>query len=169
MITLDTLVPHVKALHISFLCVWMAGLIALPTMLARHDRAILQGEFAQIRRATHYGYVWVVTPAAVIAIATGTTLIFMREVFTGWIFAKLVVVAGLVAMHAWVGHTIIAVAETEGAHEPPDPALPTVITACLIIGVLALVLAKPELDELPLPALMLQPLGRELPFDVPSR
>ena len=168
MIWVEGLIPHVKALHVSFLAVWVAGLFALPRMLARHDRAIVQVEFAQIRRATHFGYVWVITPAAVLAIATGASLIFMRDVFTVWIFAKLVLVTGLVAMHAWVGHTIIAVAETEGKHEPPEPLLPTILIFGLVIGVLSLVLAKPELDELPIPSWLLQPLGRQLPFDTPK-
>lgn len=169
MIWVEGLVPHLKALHIGFLAIWVAGLIALPRMLARHDRAIVQAEFTQIRRATHFAYVWVVTPAAVIAIATGTSLVFMREVFTGWIVAKFVLVAALVAMHAWVGHTIIAVAETEGRHEPPEPLLPTLLTSGLVIGILLLALAKPELERAPWPAWMLSPMGRHLPFDVPNR
>lgn len=168
MIALETLVPHMKALHLSVLCIWIAGLVALPTMLARHDRAIVQAEFSAIRRATHFGYVWFITPAAVIAIASGTALVFMRDIFTGWIFAKFVLVAGLVAVHAWVGHTIIAVAETEGQHEPPDAFFATLLIAGLVLGVLVLVLAKPELDELTFPPWLLQPLGRPLPFDVPK-
>lgn len=168
MIALETLVPHLKALHIGFLAVWIAGLAALPAMLARHDPAVTQSEFARIRQATHYGYVWIITPVAVLTVASGTTLFFVREVFTGWMFAKLVGVAGLVALHAWVGHTIVSVAETEGRHEPPGPVLPTLILGLLVSGVLTLVLAKPELDELPMPGWLLQPLGRELPFDVPN-
>lgn len=165
----DGLVPHAKALHFGFLAVWVAGLIALPRMLARHDRSIVQGEFAQIRRATHYGYVWLITPAAVLTIASGVALIFMHEVFTVWIMAKLVLVAGLVAVHAWVGHTIVAVAETEGQHEPPEPLLSTVVISGLLIGILGLVLAKPEFEELPMPSWLLAPLGRHLPFEIPSR
>ena len=165
---IDGLIPHVKALHLGFVAVWIAGLFALPRMLARHDRAIVQDEFTQIRRATHFGYVWVITPAAILAISTGTALIFMRDVFTVWIFAKLVLVTGLVAMHAWVGRTIIAVAETDGQHEPPDPLLPTMVIFSLVIAVLILVLSKPELGELPIPSWLLQPLGRQLPFDTPN-
>ncbi|MBC7740025.1 MAG: CopD family protein [Candidatus Saccharibacteria bacterium] len=165
----DGLIPHMKALHLGFLAVWVAGLIALPQMLARHDRAIVQGEFAQIRRATHYGYVWLITPAAILAIGSGGALIFMRDVFTVWIMAKLVLVAGLVAVHAWVGHTIVAVAETEGQHEPPEPLFSTIIIAGLVIGILSLVLAKPDLEGLPMPSWLLAPLGRQLPFDIPSR
>ena len=167
-IWIEGLIPHVKALHLSFVAVWVAGLLALPRMLARHDRAIVQAEFAQIRRATHFGYVWVITPVAILAIFTGSLLIFLREIFTVWIFAKLILVTGLVAMHAWVGHTIIAVAETEGEHEPPEPLVPTILIFGLVIGVLSLVLAKPELAELPIPSWLLQPLGRQLPFDTPK-
>ena len=93
---------------------------------------------------------------------------FLREIFTVWIFAKLILVTGLVALHAWVGHTIIAVAEPEGKHEPPEPLLPTILIFGLVIGVLSLVLAKPELAELPIPSWLLQPLGRQLPFDTPK-
>ena len=165
----EGVIPHIKALHLSFVAVWVAGLFALPRMLARHDRAIAQAEFAQIRRATHFGYVWVITPAAVLAIFTGLALIFMRDVFTVWIFAKLVLVTGLVAMHAWVGHTIIAVAETEGEHEPPEPLIPTMVVLGLVIAILCLVLSKPDLGEIAMPSWLLKPLGRQLPFDTPSR
>ena len=168
MILFQSVIPHVKALHLIFLCIWVAGLFALPRMLARHDRAIVQDEVTQIRRATHFGYVWVITPAAVMAIASGTALVFLREVFTGWAFAKFVLVALLVAMHAWVGHTIIAVAETEGQHQPPEPLVPTILILVLVIGILGLVLAKPELEELTFPSWLMQPLGRQLPFDVPN-
>ncbi len=168
MIALESLVPHVKAAHLVFLGVWVAGLFALPRMLARHDRAIAQEEFTQIRRATHFGYVWVITPAAVLAITSGSVLIFLRDVFTGWAFAKFVLVALLVGVHAWIGHTIIAVAETEGRHEPPEPLIATLVTLALVLGILVLVLAKPELDELPFPGWLMQPLGRQLPFDVPN-
>lgn len=168
MSTLDPLIPHLKALHVGLMSIWIAGLAALPAMLARHDRAIGQSDFTRIRQATHYGYTWVLTPAAVLTVASGTSIIFLREVFTGWMAAKLVAVAGLVALHAWVGHTIVRVAETEGRHEPPDALAPTLILAGLATLALLLVLAKPELDELPFPDWLRQPLGRDLPFDVPN-
>ncbi len=167
--TWSDIVPHLKAMHLGFFALWTAGLFALPQMLARHDRDLLQSEFTQIRRATHYSYVWLVTPAAVLAIASGAALIFVREIFTVWLFAKLILVAGLVAVHAWIGHTIITVAETEGRHEPPDAVVPGLILVVLILGILLLVLAKPELEELPVPAWLQSPLDRALPFDVPNR
>jgi protoporphyrinogen IX oxidase len=165
----DALIPHAKALHLSFLALWIAGLVALPRMLARHDQGLVSAEYALIRRATHYSYVWAVTPAAVLAIASGSALIFLREIFSPWIFAKLVLVAGLVTVHAWVGHTIIAVAETDGEHDPPGALVPTIVTCILVIVILILVLAKPEFEEDSLPSWLQTPLGRPLPFDVPNR
>jgi len=166
---LEPIIPHLKALHIGMLGLWTAGLFALPRMLARHDPALGQTDYERIRRATHYGYTFVITPAAVLAIASGTLLVFLREAFVLWMLAKLVAVAALVAFHAWVGHTIVAVAETEGTHTPPEPLWPTVILTVPILAILTLVLAKPELGEIPMPGWLLEPRGVQLPFDVPRR
>ncbi len=165
---LEPIIPHLKAMHVGFVCFWIAGLLALPGMLARHDRAIGQPDFHRIRQATHYGYIYVVTPAAALAVASGLTLIFARELFEPWMFAKLVLVAGLVTLHAWVGHTIVLVAETVGAHTPPPPLIPSLLLGAVITGILLLVLGKPDLAVLPMPDWLLQPLGRDLPFAVPS-
>lgn len=163
------LVPHLKALHVAALAIWSAGLLAVPVMLARHDPAIGQEDYTLIRRTTHYGYIYAVTPAAVIAIASGLALVFLREVFVPWMFAKLVAVAFLVAFHAWVGHTLVAVAESEGEDDPPNPFWPLLAVSMPITAILVLVLAKPELGEIPLPGWLHEPVGVQLPFDVPRR
>lgn len=162
------LIPHLKALHVGFISIWMAGLLALPAMLARHEPAMGQVDFQRIRRATHYGYVWAITPAAALAVASGMALIFLREVFQPWMLAKLLLVACLVTLHAWIGHTIVAVAETEGRHQPPEPTVAILVLCATVAGVLLLVLLKPDLNGLPIPEFLLQPVGGDLPFDVPS-
>lgn len=166
---LEPIVPHLKALHVSALALWTAGLFALPLMLARHDHAIGQADYARIRRATHYGYAFAITPAAVIAIGSGMLLIFLREAFVPWMFAKLVFVAALVAFHGWVGYTVVAVAETEGSHRPPEPLVPLLLLLVPVLAILTLVLAKPEVGEIPLPGWLSEPRGGQLPFDVPRR
>lgn len=165
----EAAVPYLKAFHIGMLLIWCAGLFALPLMLGRHDPAVGQSDYTRIRRATHYGYTMLVTPAAVLAIASGAALIFARELFDLWLFAKLVGVAGLVAFHAWVGNTLVTVAETEGTHIPPSPRVPLLILMLPITAILTLVLAKPELGELRMPDWLTSPRGVQLPFDVPSR
>lgn len=166
---LEPIIPHLKALHIAMLGLWCAGLFALPLMLARHDPAVGQPDYARIRRATHYGYIFVVTPAALFAIGSGILLIFLREVFELWMFSKLVFVALLVAFHAWVSYVLVAVAETEGSHTPPEPLIPLLLLMVPILAILVLVLAKPELGEIPLPGWLAEPRGGQFLFDVPRR
>jgi protoporphyrinogen IX oxidase len=97
------LVPHVKALHLMALILWCGGLFALPLTLALHDTAVTQADYSRIRQVTHFGYIFFITPAALVAIGSGTALIFLREVYVPWLFAKLVFVALLVGFHAWIG------------------------------------------------------------------
>ena len=162
-------IPYLKALHIAGLVIWCGGLFALPAMLAWHDRAIGQADYRRIRRATHYAYTLAVTPAAVITVIAGTWLVLIREVFVPWLYLKLVLVALLVAIHAWVGHSIVAVAETAGSHRPPPPWVPNLALVPTILAILFLVLGKPELPAVDGPDWLTEPRGRQLPFDVPSR
>ncbi|WP_108658510.1 CopD family protein [Acuticoccus kandeliae] len=166
---LSGFIPLLKAIHIAALVTWCAGLLALPLMLARHDPAITQADYTRVRRFSHFTYVLAVTPTAVIAVASGTALIFLRAVFEPWLYAKLVFVALLVLVHAWVGHTLVAVAETAGTHRPPNPLWPTAIAITPMLAILFLVLAKPDLSWIVFPDWLTEPLGRQLPVDVPIR
>jgi protoporphyrinogen IX oxidase len=165
---LTALIPIFKALHIAGLLVWCGGLLLLPVMLARHEPAITAADYVHIRRVTHLTYTMCVTPAAVIAVIAGTWLIFLREVFVPWFYAKLVFVAILVALHAWIGHVLAQSAEEPGTHTPPGPVIPVGGALIVICAILFLVLAKPAADWLELPEWLLVPRERQLPFDVPS-
>ncbi|MCL3883358.1 CopD family protein [Marivita sp. GX14005] len=162
-------IPHIKALHVSMLSIWCAGLFALPLVLARHDPAIGQQDYAIIRRVGHYGYIFLVTPCALFAIGSGLLLLFLREAFEPWMFAKLVFVALLVALHAWVGRADMSVAEDARSEKPLSPRIPHVALTALIAAILTLVLAKPDLGAIPMPGWLTEPVGLHLPFDVPRR
>ena len=166
---LTPIIPHLKAVHVIGLLVWCGGLFALPLMLARHDPAVVQADYDRIRRATHYAYTFCVTPAAVITIASGAGLVFLREVFVPWMFAKLVFVAGLTTFHVWMGYVLVAVAEREGEHKAPRPRLPLTLLLVPVLGILTLVLVKPPFDAGLIPAWLSEPRGNQLPFDVPRR
>lgn len=162
-------VPLFKAVHIAALVIWCGGLIALPLMLSQHDPAVSAKDYDIIRRATHHAYTLCVTPAAVIAVIAGTWLIFLREVFTPWLYAKLAFVALLVVAHAFVGHVLANVAEEPGEHTPPRPWLPIGTIFVPILAILVLVLAKPDLSFITFPEWLSEPRGGHLLFDVPSR
>ena len=156
-----------KAVHIAALAVWCAGLLALPVILQAYGRrpeARTQAGFAEFRRLAHRAYIALVTPAAVIAVAAGTALIFMEGLRDPWLMAKLAGVAGMVLIHAWLGHLIGKSGEGAGRYRLPSP-LPALGALIVLMGaVLWLVLAKPDLAPLAehLPDWLRQPLGREL-------
>ncbi|MEQ9811945.1 MAG: CopD family protein [Azospirillaceae bacterium] len=162
-------VPYFKALHIAALILWCGGLFALPLMLSRHDPAHCVQVFGRIQRVTHLTYTMVVTPAAVVAVVTGTWLIFFREAFVPWLYAKLLFVALLVGAHAWIGHIIVAVAESGRRKRPPAALLPVAAALIPMLAILALVLGKPDLSANVFPDWLTEPRGGQLLFDVPRR
>ncbi len=157
------IITLVKALHIAALILWCAGLIALPLVLAKHDEGEAQADYARLRRITHYGYTRIVTPAAVVAIAAGTALIFLRGAFVPWMFAKLVAVGLLVALHALIGHTVVQMSERRGDYVPPSAAPLLAATMAFMIAVLLLVLGKPQMPDLT-PRWLDTPQHHQLPF-----
>lgn len=166
---LPALISLFKGAHIMGLIVWIGGLLALPLMLSRQDPAATQEHYRVIRRATHLTYTGIVTPAAVITVVAGTWLIFFREVFVPWLYAKLLFVGALAAAHAWVGHMVVMVAERPEHQRPPKPYLPLAAILVIVLAILSLVLGKPDLGWIEMPAWLEQPRGHQLPFDVPSR
>ncbi|KQM31261.1 CopD family protein [Sphingomonas sp. Leaf10] len=154
----------VKGLHIAALILWCAGLIALPLVLSKHDVGERQADYARLRRITHYGYTRIVTPAAVIAIAAGTALIFLRGVFEPWMFAKLVAVGLLVVVHALTGHVVVLMSERRGEYAPPSSKPLLVVTLATMAVVLTLVLGKPVIPDL-VPAWLKAPQERQLPLE----
>ncbi len=154
----------VKALHIAALIIWCAGLIGLPLMLSKHEIGEGQASYSQLRLLTHRGYAYLATPAAIVAIAAGTALIFLNEVFTLWMFVKLLAVGVLVSLHAWIGHLVVLMSERRGQYAPRS-ALPMLVPiAITMLTILFLVLGKPVLDNFA-PGWLSQPLGHELPVD----
>ena len=162
------MIAALKALHIAALSIWCAGLIALPVLMqayGRGARATTEAGFGEFRLLSHGAYTKLVTPAAVIAIAAGTALIFAVPLATDWLLAKLIAVAGMVLLHAWLGHLINKSGEQCGRYRIPSPLWALAGALPLMALVLWLVLAKPDLAALveALPEWMRQPLGRELP------
>ncbi|WP_298092008.1 CopD family protein [uncultured Sphingomonas sp.] len=157
-------VTLVKFLHIAALVIWCAGLFALPLMLGKHEAGEAQSDYARLRLLTHDSYAFIVTPAAVIAIAAGTALLYLRGVFVPWMFAKLVAVGLLVALHCWIGHIVILMSERRGTYTPPSPVPLLVGSSATMIAVLLLVLGKPVVPDL-VPEWLTKPQNRQLPVD----
>lgn len=164
------MVAGLKYLHLAALLSWCAALIALPVLLhvygavwrTRPGTGQTQARYAEFRLITHYGYVGFATPAAIIAIAAGTGLIFAGQVFDLWFLAKLALVAGMTLVHAWIGHLVLTSGEDRGLHRMPSSLWALAVGVPLMAGVLWLVLAKPDLawTEDWLPDFLLSPRGQ---------
>ncbi|MBA3623515.1 MAG: CopD family protein [Methylibium sp.] len=158
-------ITAIKALHIVALIVWCAGLLALPLLLTKHDPLHSQTAYARLRELSQFAYTAVVTPAAVITIAAGTALIFMRGVFAPWMFAKLAAVGLLVVLHAWQSFVLIKMGETAGQDRAPHAGLMIVLTIPVMAIVLVLVLARPTFSTACFPDWLTAPRDRQLPVD----
>lgn len=162
-------IPIFKVVHIAALLIWCGGLLVLPLMLAHQTPTVAAHEYIVLRRMTHITYTMCVTPAAVIAVIAGTWLIFLREVFVPWFYAKLACVALLVAVHAWIGHTLAQISEQPREYRPPGAILPIIAALLPVIAILILVLSKPGFEWLEFPEWLIAPRDGQLPFEIPSR
>lgn len=146
-----------KFLHITGIAIWIAGLLHLATLLAGHAAVRDQQDFARIRMASRFAYMGVVSPAAFVAVAAGTALLFVGDALHPWMFAKLGVVTILVIVHVQYAYVLTHLAD-EGAQQPTLKIrimVGAIIAAALAI--LYLVLAKPELGDDVLPGWLREP------------
>lgn len=132
--------------HIVTLGTWSAALLILAGLYAGPPP---QRERAQVHRhriMCRYVFVMVASPAAVLAILSGSGLVYLLGASGSWLPAKLLVVALLAAYHAYCGSLL----DSQGMesrrsrprrHHPLLIAVPIV----LISTILLLVLAKPDM------------------------
>ena len=96
----------IKALHISFMVTWFAGLFYLPRLFVYHamaDDQIGQARFKVMERKLFYG---ITTPGGFLTIVFGVWLIHIvgaEALFSQpWFLLKLAIVALLVAYHVYL-------------------------------------------------------------------
>jgi protoporphyrinogen IX oxidase len=93
----------IKAFHIVFMVTWFAGLFYLPRLFVYHSMAqdeVSLGRFELMERKLYYG---IMAPGAVLTVLFGLWLWRAYGISGGWLHAKLVLVAGLIAYHLWCG------------------------------------------------------------------
>jgi len=101
----------VKSFHIIFVITWFAGLFYLPRLFVYHaaaqDRISLE-RFKVMERRLFWG---IMTPGAVLTILLGVWLwLGWFRGATGWLHAKIALVAVLAAYHVWCWRLVKAFA-----------------------------------------------------------
>ena len=153
------MVLWLKALHIAALAVWAGGLVVLPLLLARRPAAAEGAELWGLQAFVREAYRAVISPAAFVAVVSGTALVFAREVFEPWFAAKLVVVGLLAVLHLRFGHLVLTVFRPDGHYAPWRQWSSIAAVLSVVAAILGLVLLKPALDVALLPDVLRQPGG----------
>jgi protoporphyrinogen IX oxidase len=154
-----------KAAHISALVIWCGGLLILPSMFALRGRHPSGPDLWRLQRFTRATYTFIMSPAAFVAVGTGTALIFTQQVFTPWFALKLLVVGLLALLHVRHGFVILHVFDDDAGYSMVRNVLATVLTVGVISAILVLVLAKPALDLAVFPEVMHEPGGLQSLFE----
>lgn len=101
----------VKAFHIIFMVTWFAGLFYLPRLFVYHalsDDSLSIERFKVMERKLFFG---IMTPGAVLTVVFGFWLLFdyawQAYSQSGWLHAKLLLVALLVVYHIYCGKLLL--------------------------------------------------------------
>ncbi|MBD9657818.1 CopD family protein [Pseudomonas sp. PDM12] len=135
--------PLLKLLHFTALIAWCGTLLYLPALIAASCRSPQRAERPGHPQLNRTVFNLIATPAALVAIGSGTALFLRDGTFGIWLVAKLTAVAVMVICHALCGLLILQ------CERQPRPALTIVcaalggITLGMIAATLWLVLAKP--------------------------
>lgn len=152
------MIALMKFIHIAAIAIWAGGLLALPLLYGRQQTVPQRDERFRLQGIIRFTYVILLSPAAFIAIGSGTALIFLRETFSAWFSLKLGFVALLAATHILSGLAIIRLVRDD--RPPPRLYAPLLWVTSLVtvLAILTLVLGKPVLDpEGLLPAALSEP------------
>jgi len=93
----------IKALHLIFMVTWFAGLFYLPRLFVYHamaEDAPGRERFKAMERKLYRG---IMAPSAVLTIVFGAWLWLGYGFAGGWLYAKLGIVALIVAYHLYCG------------------------------------------------------------------
>jgi protoporphyrinogen IX oxidase len=130
-----------KFVHLAAIAVWSAGLIVLPFMFRQRRTLDLGWELDRLHRMTRFVYVEIASPAAFVAIGSGTALIFLQATFQEWFSTKMGLVAALAMLHVVAGLVLgrLFLADSffglSGAY------------IVLVTAIIWIVLAKPHIDS----------------------
>ncbi|KQT57384.1 MULTISPECIES: CopD family protein [unclassified Aureimonas] len=148
-----------KLLHVTSLAIWAGGILLMPILLGQRQAA---GEGASLHRLhafTRFAYITVISPAAFLAIGSGTALILVREIYVPWFAVKLVFVGILVALHVWIGLLVLSIFDEGGRFARWRVYAGVGALSAVMLSIFYVVLAKPDIPLDILPGFLFQPGG----------
>ena len=136
-----------KFVHLAAIALWSGGLIALPFLFWQR-RALEAGlDLDRLHRVARLVYVELTSPAAFIAIGSGTALIFLQATFREWFTLKMLLVGVMVMLHVLAGLAAMRVFAPDGRFGLRSCVALTGIYLVLIVAIIWVVLAKPAINS----------------------
>jgi uncharacterized membrane protein len=136
-----------KFIHLGTIAIWSGGLIVLPFLFWQRRGIEVGPELDRLHRLTRFVYVGMTSPAAFVAIGTGTALIFLQTTFLEWFSMKMVLVGILVMLHVVAGLILMHLFEPSGHFGRFSYIALTGSYLVLITAIIWMVLAKPQIDS----------------------
>ena len=136
-----------KFVHIATIAVWAGGLIVLPYLFWQRRLFAAGPELDRLHRVTRFVYVAMTSPAAFVAIGSGTALIFLQSTFREWFTLKMLLVGAMVMLHVVAGLVAVRVFAPDGRFGSRACVALTTLYLVLIVAILWVVLAKPAIDS----------------------
>ena len=134
--------PWLLLLHITALLCWCGSLLYLPALIAGRARRELLEPYNRFE-ITRKVFTLFVTPAALIAIASGTAVFISQQIVAAWLILKLTLVVGLVLCHVATGWLAFHIEQAPRRYGVIYCGLAGTLSAAFMAGILWLVLAKP--------------------------
>jgi putative membrane protein len=132
----------IKALHIIFVTSWFAGLFYLPRLFVNHAMETNEAAIARLVMMERKLYKFML-PLAILALVFGLWLWLGYGMTGGWLHAKLVLVIGLIAYHAFCGKLLRDFNSGKNTHSHIWYRWFNEIPVLVLFAVVVLVVVKP--------------------------
>ena len=136
-----------KFVHLAAIAVWSGGLIGLPFLFWQRRALTAGSDLDRLHRIARLVYVELTSPAAFIAIGSGTALIFLQATFEEWFSLKMLLVAIMAMLHVVAGLVLLHLFSPQGRFGRFSYVALTSAYVVLIAAILWIVLAKPHIDS----------------------
>ena len=122
-------------------------LIVLPFLFWQR-RGLKPGpDLDRLHRITRFVYVEMTSPAAFVAIGSGTILIFLQATFEEWFSLKMVLVGAMAMLHVVAGLVLLRLFAPDGRFGRFSYIALTCAYVVLVTATIWVVLAKPQIDS----------------------
>jgi putative membrane protein len=133
-----------KALHVVFVVTWFAGLFYLPRLFVYHVATTDEPGLARFIIMERRLFA-IMTVGALLAVAFGIAMLILAPPYlqAGWLRAKLVLVAGLIAYHATCYRLMLTLRAGRRTHSQRWFRLYNEVPVLFLVAIVVLAVVKP--------------------------